>query len=454
MKKYLAVLSLLSALLFFMPFNASAAIVYTTWDPSNKGANVDLTGNNLIATKNNAGWQSIRSVLGVSTGKWYWEMTLANGFLDSGSPIVGVGNGSGLVSNDFSVNANGWGATNDTGTSGGAIKKRTNNANSAYAANAFGNSTIGVYYDADAGNLGFIAADGTNLGNAYTGLTAGAYYAYAANYSNTSSWTANFGGSAFVHSVPSGYNAGLYSTTSDSVTGTGTANRLTKFTASTTIGDSLFSDDGSNTTLTAGNLFMQIGSLIDTISGGALNFGTTNATSITIGKTGITTTFPGPLTVNGPATFGNNITVPAAYSIDTSTAGTLNIGTSTTTAITIGKSGVTATIPGTISWGKASTTTSCNSSASPAVCSAASAGSVAMATGGSTLVVNTTAVTVNSQIFVTEDSSLGTRLGITCNTTTGRVYSINARTAGTSFTIKSSANPAANKACLSYWIIN
>ncbi len=209
-------------------------------------------------------------------------MTLANGFLDSGSPVVGIGNGSGSVSNDYTVDTNGWGATNDTGSSGGAIKKRTNNANASYAANAFGNSTIGVYYDAGAGNLGFVTADGTNLGNAYTGLSAGTYYAYAANYSTTSSWTANFGASAFTHSVPSGYNAGLYTGTVD---GTGITHKLAKFTATSTIGDSLFSDDGSNTTLTAGDLFLQkIGALIDTLTNNTLNFGTTNATTMTFGR--------------------------------------------------------------------------------------------------------------------------------------------------------------------------
>jgi len=71
------------------------------------------------------------------------------------------------------------------------------------------------------------------------------------------------------------------------------------------------------------------------------------------------------------------------------------------------------------------------------------------------LTVNTTAVTSDSQIFIIEDSSLGSRLGITCSTGTNRNYSINARTAGTNFTIKSSNNiTGANKACLSYFIVN
>ena len=64
------------------------------------------------------------------------------------------------------------------------------------------------------------------------------------------------------------------------------------------------------------------------------------------------------------------------------------------------------------------TSTNCSSGASPAVCSAAAAGSVAVPAGtNSTLVVQTTAVTANSTIIVQSDDTLGTKLSVTCNTT-------------------------------------
>lgn len=100
------------------------------------------------------------------------------------------------------------------------------------------------------------------------------------------------------------------------------------------------------------------------------------------------------------------------------------------------------------------TASNCSSSASPAVCSSAGAGSVALAAGGTTLTVNTTSVTANSQIFIQEDSSLGTRLSVTCNVTTGRTYTVTTRTASTSFVITSSAAPTTNPACLSYIVVN
>jgi hypothetical protein len=94
----------------------------------------------------------------------------------------------------------------------------------------------------------------------------------------------------------------------------------------------------------------------------------------------------------------------------------------------------------------------CASSASPAVCGVASAGSVAIANPATTIQVNTTAVGSASKITVFEDASLGTLLGVTCNATLGRTYMVTARSAGASFTITASATPAANSACLNYHI--
>lgn len=95
----------------------------------------------------------------------------------------------------------------------------------------------------------------------------------------------------------------------------------------------------------------------------------------------------------------------------------------------------------------------CYSAASPAVCAASAAGAVTVAAGATTKVVNTTAVTANSQILVTFDSSLGSKLGVTCNTTYAAPY-VTARTPGTSFTISVGSAPAANPACYSYSILN
>lgn len=101
----------------------------------------------------------------------------------------------------------------------------------------------------------------------------------------------------------------------------------------------------------------------------------------------------------------------------------------------------------------------CSSNASPAVCTSASAGSVAIPTGVTSvaLVVNTTAVTANSQILITSDDSLGTKLGVTCNSTLATIaggFAVTARTANTSFTITFNGTIATNPVCVSFYIIN
>lgn len=95
----------------------------------------------------------------------------------------------------------------------------------------------------------------------------------------------------------------------------------------------------------------------------------------------------------------------------------------------------------------------CTSIAAPAVCGSSGAGSVVVAAAATTVTVNTTAVTANSQIGVQFDSSLGTKLGVTCNTTPD-APSVTARTAGTSFVITVAAAPVTNPACYSYTIVN
>ena len=99
------------------------------------------------------------------------------------------------------------------------------------------------------------------------------------------------------------------------------------------------------------------------------------------------------------------------------------------------------------------TLTNCSDSAGAAACGSASAGSVVIDAGSTSVVVSTTAVTANSQIFVQYDSSLGTRLGVTCNTTPA-LPAVTARTAGTSFTITVPAAPVTDPACYSYFIVN
>jgi hypothetical protein len=107
--------------------------------------------------------------------------------------------------------------------------------------------------------------------------------------------------------------------------------------------------------------------------------------------------------------------------------------------------------------GALSSFTNCSSGASPAVCGSAVAGSVAIPAGAlQTLQINTTAVTANSQILLTIDSSLGTKLGVTCNTTVATLTQpvVTLRSAGASVTIEEPTTTSANPVCVSYLVVN
>lgn len=102
---------------------------------------------------------------------------------------------------------------------------------------------------------------------------------------------------------------------------------------------------------------------------------------------------------------------------------------------------------------KYATVTNCADSAGAAACSSAPAGNFVIDAASTSTVVSTTAITVNSQIFVQYDSSLGTRLGITCNTTPA-IPAVTVRIAATSFTVTIPAAPVTNPACYSFHIVN
>lgn len=100
-----------------------------------------------------------------------------------------------------------------------------------------------------------------------------------------------------------------------------------------------------------------------------------------------------------------------------------------------------------------STTTNCADSAGAAACGSAAAGRFVADAAATSVVVSTTAVTANSEVFIEYDSSLSAALSVTCNATIPSAYAVTARTAGTSFTLTTTAN-IANPGCFSYHVVN
>lgn len=97
----------------------------------------------------------------------------------------------------------------------------------------------------------------------------------------------------------------------------------------------------------------------------------------------------------------------------------------------------------------------CISSAAAPACQSAQYGMAAIAASAQTVTVYTAAVTNTAIITVGYDQSIGgsTLLNVTCNTTAQAPY-VSARSAGSSFTIKTGSTFSTNPGCVTWRILN
>lgn len=183
----------------------AAPVVYATWNPADKSAGITLTNGNLTEEGSDGG--SVRSTLGKSSGKWYWEIRFPD--ISNCEKTVGIANGSHDLSQACGDTADSWcyyGVTGD---------KRTNASDDSYGSlygSTFGfTNTIGVALDMDNGKV-FFAKNNvwqgsgnpvTGANPAFSGLT-GTIYACIGSGLNGKA-TANFGATSFVYTPPSGY---------------------------------------------------------------------------------------------------------------------------------------------------------------------------------------------------------------------------------------------------------
>ena len=171
---------------------------YAVLNPLTKtGSAVVVQDANLTFTKSSAAYYNyVSGTIGVSSGKFYWEITF-------GAADLAVG-----ITNSFYADAN-----NGPGFSSSAYvylsfdgNKRNNNSNVAYGATFQAlNDVVGVALDMDAGTLTFYK-NGVSQGQAYSGLT-GAYFPYLSDAGgNITLAYANFGQRPFAYpTLPTGF---------------------------------------------------------------------------------------------------------------------------------------------------------------------------------------------------------------------------------------------------------
>lgn len=181
-----------------------AGQVFATWDPSNKGSACVLSNGNLTVTDPEVNG-TVRSTMGMSSGKWYWEIT-STGLR---YPIIGVGLASATLADYPGFGSDSWSYYGTVGT------KITGAVQTAYGSTwSSASQVIGVALDLDNHTLEFFK-DGVSMGVAFTGLPVGTYYAMTGGDSaSTSNCTANFGASSLRYAPPAGFTPGIYTGTS------------------------------------------------------------------------------------------------------------------------------------------------------------------------------------------------------------------------------------------------
>lgn len=185
---------------------AGSDTVWNTWSTTAKCTNCLVYNGGLSAT-GPAGYGFGTSVLGKSSGKWWYEVRIDT---TSGFEIVGIINRQ-AVGTDQGSAAFQLGVPNaSVGFRGTAYCIRRNlgggssNIGGGCTAQSAG-QWIGVALDLDAGTINFYVNGTLQTGAALTGIPAGTWYACYGGGSGRQAVTANFGASAWTYSPPSGF---------------------------------------------------------------------------------------------------------------------------------------------------------------------------------------------------------------------------------------------------------
>jgi len=169
---------------------------YCTWNPIAGSTGVVSNGN---LDTSNASVYRIYGTIGVSSGKYYWEHTVAS--IGSGA-VIGISNNPSQAASDanrrgyYSVDGNVY----------------TDSSNSAYGATYTTGDVIGIAYDGDNGKL-YFSKNGTwqNSGNPVTGANpavsglTGTFWPFATIVSCT--LNSNWGQRSWAYQAPAGFKA-------------------------------------------------------------------------------------------------------------------------------------------------------------------------------------------------------------------------------------------------------
>ena len=185
--------------------------IFSSLDTKGSPAIVD---GNLKLTGPSAAWGLSRTGIAMTSGKWYWEITIISATPAANGIVLGIANSS--VQTGGTGQTNQWGYNNFVG--GG--RKSLNGTVSAYGVTYTTNDVVGVAFDADSGSITFYVNNSTQGVAASSGLPNPAFP--IANAYGSDSIAVNFGQRAFFYTPPTGYVAlNAYNISAGTVTTSG-----------------------------------------------------------------------------------------------------------------------------------------------------------------------------------------------------------------------------------------
>lgn len=173
---------------------------YCVLNPLNQNSTgVTLANGNLDVTRSSTSNGQVWSTMGMTSGKWYAEVTAG----DITELFIGIANGNMVGANRYlGQDSNTWAYYNNG--------QKVNSATYTNYGNSYANGdVIGIAFDADIGSLYFYK-NGTvqNSGTAaFTGLTSSPYFFACSVESSTTANSWNFGQRPFSYTPPTGFKA-------------------------------------------------------------------------------------------------------------------------------------------------------------------------------------------------------------------------------------------------------